>query len=226
MLRIGATDRVFRGAGTVGVKSEAMPTGLNGGAGQGFRWARGLPALVFPGAGAHNGVMALLTREQIEAALVALDAELGRAGERASVYLVGGAVMCLVLRARASTKDVDDWFDVPAAVRAAAKRVASAMDLPDDWLNDAAKAFVPPNASFESWRSLPNLEILAADLRTLFAMKCAAARTDEDAGDIRTLAAALGVRSSEDALAIVLGFFPPERLSVRSRLLLEELLDS
>lgn len=49
MLRIGATDRVFRGAGTVGVKSEAMPTGLNGRAGQGFRRARGLPALVFPG---------------------------------------------------------------------------------------------------------------------------------------------------------------------------------
>ena len=68
----------------------------------------------------HNRAMALLAREAIEAALTALDAELGRAGERASLYLVGGAVMCLVLRTRESTKDVDGWFEGASAVRAAA----------------------------------------------------------------------------------------------------------
>lgn len=169
--------------------------------------------------------MAVLTREQIERALSELDAELGRMGERASLYLVGGAVMCLVLRTRESTKDVDAWFEGTAAVRAAAKRVASTLELPDDWLNDAAKAFVPANADFETWRALPNLEILAADTRTLFAMKCAAARTEEDAGDIRTLARVLGVQTSAEALAIVLRYYPAERLPVRTRLLLEEMLD-
>jgi hypothetical protein len=34
----------------------------------------------------------LLSRDQIEAALAALDAELGRCGVRAEVYLVGGAL--------------------------------------------------------------------------------------------------------------------------------------
>jgi hypothetical protein len=54
--------------------------------------------------------MALLTRETIEAAFTLLDAELGRAGQRVSLYLVGGAVMCLVFRARDATRDVDAWF--------------------------------------------------------------------------------------------------------------------
>jgi hypothetical protein len=91
--------------------------------------------------------MALLTREQIEAALAMLDVELGRVGQRATIHLVGGAVMCLVFRAREATRDVDGWFEEPAVVRAAAARVAEALQLPEDWLNDAAKAFLPPGHS-------------------------------------------------------------------------------
>jgi hypothetical protein len=167
--------------------------------------------------------MSLLTREKSETALAQLDVELGNMAQRASLYLVGGAVMCLVFRARESTRDA--WFEHSSALRAAARRVAETLDLPEDWLNDAAKAFIPPNASFEAWRSLPNLEILVADTRTLFAMKCAAARTDEDAADIRLLARELGLKSSADALKTVLAYYPADRLPVRTRLLLEELLN-
>jgi hypothetical protein len=166
-----------------------------------------------------------LSREEIIVALERLNDELMRANAKASVYLVGGAVMCIVLNARESTKDVDAWFSDPTAVRSAARRVAVDLSLPEDWLNDAAKAFVPESAGFESWRALPNLEILVADERTLFAMKCAAARTAEDAADIRLLAERLGITSSSEALKVVLGYYPEERLPVRTRLLLEELLD-
>jgi hypothetical protein len=75
------------------------------------------------------------------------------------------------------------------------------------------------------WQHKPNLEILVADARTLLAMKCAAARTEEDAGDISVLARALGVTSSTEALAIVAQYYPADRLPVRTRLLLEELLN-
>jgi hypothetical protein len=167
----------------------------------------------------------LLGRDQIEAALAALDEELRRRDVRAELYIVGGAVMCLALCARPATKDVDAWFTEPQAVRASARVVAEAMALPEDWLNDAAKAFVPQNAGFERWRALPNLDVLVADERTLLAMKCAAARTAEDAGDISFLAKRLGLASSKDVLAIVLSYFPEERLPVRTRLLLEEMFD-
>jgi hypothetical protein len=167
----------------------------------------------------------LLSRDQIEAALAALDAELGRGGVRAAVYLVGGAVMCLALNARPATKDVDAWFTEPQRVREAASAVAAALGLPEDWLNDAAKAFIPPGAGFERWRNLVNLDVLVADDRTLLAMKCAAARTQEDAADIAFLAARLGLSSSRDVLAVVLSYFPEERLPVRTRLILEEMFD-
>ena len=48
-----------------------------------------------------------MTREQIAEAFDRLDQALGRQDVGAELYLVGGAVMCLVLNARASTKDVD-----------------------------------------------------------------------------------------------------------------------
>jgi len=82
--------------------------------------------------------VSLLSREQIIEALERLDRALGARGTRAELYLVGGAVMCLALDARASTKDVDGWFTEPQAVREAAREVAKEMDLPEDWLNDAA----------------------------------------------------------------------------------------
>jgi hypothetical protein len=166
-----------------------------------------------------------LTREQIVRALEQLDEELAAVGVKAQAYLVGGAVMCLALDARDSTRDVDAWFTEPGAVRAAVRRVAARLDLPQDWLNDAARAFVPECAGFERWRSLSHLEILVADLRTLFAMKCAAARTHEDASDVKLLAERLGLKSSAQALDLVLRYYPAERLPVRTRLLLEELLD-
>lgn len=170
--------------------------------------------------------MTQLDRATIIEALDRLNRRLADRGERAELFLVGGAVMCLVHQARPATKDVDAWFSNPQVVRAAAREIAAELDLPDDWLNDAAKAYVPANAGYDTWQALSHLTISTADARTLLAMKCAAARTAEDSADIRFLAGHLGLRSSEAVLQIVLQYFPEDQLPVRARLLLEEMFDA
>jgi hypothetical protein len=153
----------------------------------------------------------MLARERIIEAFQRLDQAPAKQGARAELYVVGGAVMCLVLKSRPSTKDVDGWFTEPQAMRRAASQVAREMGLPEDWLDDAATAYVSEGAVFERWQSFDHLDVSMADDRTLLAMKCAAARTEEDSNDIRTLAGRLGLRTASDVLGVVTRFYPIDR---------------
>jgi hypothetical protein len=85
--------------------------------------------------------MSVLDRDTIVGARTLLDGRLATRGEKAELFLVGGAVMCLVYEARSATKDVHGWLTEPTHVRAAAREVAGELGLPEDWLNDVAKGF-------------------------------------------------------------------------------------
>src|SRR5262245_27269342 len=84
----------------------------------------------------------MLSKEQIRQYLDALSEELSRSGVKGELCLYGGTVMCLAYDARPATRDVDAVFVPAQQVREAARRVAQAYQLPEDWLNDAVKGFV------------------------------------------------------------------------------------
>jgi len=168
-----------------------------------------------------------LTKADILRLFDLLDAELAAGDTHAEVYLVGGAVMCLALGARAATRDVDAWFKPATLVREAAARVAARAAVPDTWLSDAVKAWLSPRGEFDRYLDLPHLQVFVAQPTYLLAMKCAAMRLGaefHDLDDVRYLLRYLNITTAADALAIVVQYFDEAQIPPKTRLALEELL--
>ena len=168
-----------------------------------------------------------LTRSDIRRLLEALNAELAKEGAEGDVYLVGGAVMCLVFDARAATRDVDAYFRPTRLIREAAARVAVKEGVPETWLNDAVKAYLSPRGEFDPYLELPHLRVFTARPEYLLAMKCVAMRLGEefrDLDDVRYLLRYLNITTVDAALDVVRRYFDERLLPPKTRLALEELL--
>lgn len=168
-----------------------------------------------------------LTREDMLRLFELLDAELATEKARGELYLVGGAVMCLALKARDATRDVDALFRPTRVVREAARRVAARAEVSEDWLNDAVKGFLGSRGEYDPFLDLDHLKVFVARPDYLLAMKCAAMRLGEefhDLEDVRYLLRWLDLTTVEEALAVVTRYFDEERLPAKTRLALEELL--
>jgi len=168
-----------------------------------------------------------LSEAEIRRLLALLDEELGAVGAEGELYLVGGAVMCLVLGARSATRNVDALFKPTRVIREAAARVAARAAVPPNWLNDAVKGFLSPRGEFVPFLELAHLRVFTADPRYLLAMKCAAMRLGEefqDLDDVRFLLRYLDIDGVDQALEVVTRYFDEARLPAKTRLALEELL--
>jgi hypothetical protein len=156
-----------------------------------------------------------------------LEAELAAVGTDGEVYLVGGAVMCLALDARDSTRDVDAAFHPAEVVRKAAARVADAAGVPEGWLNDSVKGWLSDRGEFGPYLELPHLKVFVARPEYLLAMKCIAWRIGagfSDENDVRYLLRYLNITTAKAALEIVLKYFDASRIPAKTSLALEELL--
>jgi hypothetical protein len=168
-----------------------------------------------------------LTSADILALFELLNEELAATATHAEVYLVGGAVMCLALEARAATRDVDAWFQPVARVREAAARVAQRSGVSEGWLNDAVKAWLSPAGDFDRFLERSHLQVFVAQPEYLLAMKALALRLGEefhDLDDVRYLLRYLNITRAADALTIIARYFDEPRIPVKTRLALEELL--
>lgn len=167
----------------------------------------------------------LLGRVRLMELLSALSDELGAQSLSADLMIVGGAAMVLVYDARAATRDIDGVFEPKDRVYDAARRVAAAEGLRDDWLNDAAKSFIPPEApgSARTIAEFAHLSVSAPAPEYLLGMKIFAARAERDADDIRTLYRICGYSTAQEGIELVERLYPAESLAPKVRFLLEEL---
>ncbi|HLY53377.1 MAG TPA: hypothetical protein VKQ31_10240 [Steroidobacteraceae bacterium] len=135
--------------------------------------------------------------------------------------------MCLAHHARPSTSDVDAVFEPAAKIREAAARAAARAGLPADWLNDAVKGYLSAAGDFAPFLELDHLRVLIARPEYLLAMKCLAMRIgagSHDEEDVRFLLRLLDIRSYDQAVRLISGYYPFERFPQKTLYALGELL--
>lgn len=167
----------------------------------------------------------MLTREEIQTYLAALNDEMASQDAVGELCLFGGTVMCLVYQTRPSTKDVDAIFVPTQTIREAAQKVAATYHLPEDWLNDAVKGFVVPHPQ-RIFLDFPHLKVYIPEPDYLLAMKAMAARFDtQDADDVRFLIRYLSIQSAEAVFQIIENYYPRQQVRPATRYFVEEIFD-
>ena len=172
--------------------------------------------------------MASLTKADIQRLFGLLNDQMKMESLEGEVYLVGGAVMCLVFNARPSTKDVDAYFHPARKIREAAARVGAKAGVSEDWLNDAVKGYFSDKGEYAAFLELSHLRVFTAQPEYLLAMKCLAMRIGEefhDLDDIRYLIRNLDIKTVQQALEIITRFYPLEKFPQKTLYGLEEIFE-
>jgi hypothetical protein len=159
---------------------------------------------------------ATMTPKEVRGLLEELATRLDGAGITAGIRVVGGAALSILDQDRRSTSDVDAVI-VPNGVAAdIVTQLAQERGLPDNWLNDAALAYIPPVGP-DDWVEVfrrGNVTVCIGSVRMLLAMKLLANRGVRDSDDIGFLLDACGVESVADAQEIYETYHAQEALSV------------
>lgn len=167
-----------------------------------------------------------MTKNEILAAFKKLNDRLASDGSKAEICIVGGAVMCLVFNAREQTKDVDAIFHPKTKVYELAKRVANEQGLPEDWLNDSAKAYINSKMEQMEVLNMSHLKIFAPSAKYMLAMKCLAARVGtKDEGDIEFLIKHLRLTKVQDVLNIITSFYDAKLIQPKTQYIIEEIIE-
>ncbi len=168
-----------------------------------------------------------LTKKRIEELFSRLNDRLEKEGIKGEIYLVGGAVMCLTLNARASTRDLDALFVPVQRMRKIIHDMAIEEDLPEDWINDGVKGFFSQHGSFEVYVEKTHLLVYTAKPEYLLAMKCLSLRIGEefaDQKDIQYLVRYLNIETLDRAIETITQYYPKQKFPQKTFYFLEELL--
>jgi hypothetical protein len=177
-------------------------------------------------------------RSTLEQALAELGRRAFAGGRTVEIVVYGGSALLLTLNRQINTGDVDAVFEGNKDyVKKLAAEMAEEFGWDENWLNDGVKGWLSSRDADPEVKALfktypnedePGLRVYTAKPEYLFAMKCRAMRvggveTNSDVDDIKLLARAIGLKSSQDALTLVEKFYPQNMLQPKTRLGLEEI---
>ncbi len=168
----------------------------------------------------------MLKAKDITRLLRELNQELSTHHIRGEIGICGGAVMSLVFKARAATKDIDAIFAPTQEIRVAAKKIARRHRLPADWLNDAAKNFFLSDPPKIAVLELSHLRVWAPTAEYMLAMKAISARFDtHDKDDVIFLIEHLALKSPKAVFRIIERYYPKQQIPPKTQFLVEELFE-
>jgi hypothetical protein len=147
--------------------------------------------------------MALLSRQEIEAALERLGQIAAANGQTLHLVVIGGAAMVLGYDARPATRDIDAFLQAPPEpqeVRKWVRAVADELGWPEEWLNDAAKGYLMGVSEGPILLQAPGIEVRQPAPEQLLAMKLCAWRDDTDISDATRLLTHLEAQGSKDEI--------------------------
>ncbi|HCE46315.1 MAG TPA: hypothetical protein DET40_22445 [Lentisphaeria bacterium] len=162
--------------------------------------------------------------EEIEKYLLALNDKLKVRNVLGELGICGGAAMCLVFKARVSTKDIDGIFCPTQEIRQAIKEISNENNLPEDWLNDGVKGFFHGDPPKQEVREYSNLRIWSPSAEYMLAMKCVSARYDSmDGEDIEFLLKHLNIKDKDTVFNIICKYYPENSVPVKTKFVIEEI---
>jgi hypothetical protein len=151
--------------------------------------------------------------------------------KKVEMLICGGASMCLYLKARYTTKDIDAMYGEKTIVEKEAKKIAKQLGVSEKWLNDTVVQCDPNSLRSDTPRipflELSNLTINTVTPQYLLAMKLLAARTTLDAtdpGDVIYLFRLLNINHKEQPLALLQQYFPDATLEAKTKAMIDDVL--
>lgn len=143
--------------------------------------------------------------------------------QEAQLFVVGGAAMALEYDGGRLTRDVDAAFVPTSAVRQIAAEISEVHGLEPDWINDAAKGFMPgadesPRTVFES----ESLLVQVPSPEYLLAMKLHSSRDERDLADAATLFNIAGYTTADEAVDLLEKTYRQTQLLPRHRYVAED----
>lgn len=109
-----------------------------------------------------------------------------------------------------------------AIIREALADIAVHERLPDGWLNDALQLLFFAPSSQERWLEYPGLRVYVAPLEYMLTMKIAVAQSQEAHEDIVVMAKKLGIKNTQEVLAVIKKYLPEQLLTANMRMVVEK----